>query len=172
MRRFALFFLLLASFYSFSVTAATPRPEDQRLLYISSGVFNAIRHKKLLNFQVEYRAKTPLYRDKHVFIRPLISAMVNNKRGAYVCAGLACDLFLAPHIALTPSFAAGGYAKGKGFDLGYPLEFRSSIELSWTNDWGCRFGSMFYHLSNASLGATNPGAEVLMFFIGIPLGED
>ncbi len=125
-----------------------------------------------MNFQIEYRGKAPLYRDKHVFIRPLISAMVNNRMGAYLGVGLACDLFLSPHIALTPSFAAGGYAKGKGFDLGYLLEFRSPIELSWTNAWGCRFGSMFYHLSNASLETKNPGSEVLMFFIGIPIGED
>ena len=151
--------------------SSEPRPEDHHLLYLGSGIFNVVRNKKYLNFLVEYRAKYGWYRDKHVFIRPLITGSLTNRMGAFIGVGLAFDLFLTPSIVLTPSFAPGVYFKGKSFDLGYPLEFRSAIELSWTNSWGCRFGTMFYHLSNASLGKKNPGAEVLMFFLGIPLGE-
>ncbi|MEM7175808.1 MAG: acyloxyacyl hydrolase [Chlamydiota bacterium] len=168
----SLFLFLLAVFLLCSKAhSSEPRPEDHHLLYVGSGVFNVIRNKKYLNFLVEYRAKSAWYRDKHVFIRPLISASLNNRMGVFIGIGLACDLFLTPSVVLTPSFAPGGYFKGKSFDLGYPLEFRSAIELSWTNHWGCRFGTMFYHLSNASLADHNPGAEVFMFFLGIPLGE-
>jgi hypothetical protein len=72
---------------------------------------------------------------------------------------------------LTPSFAAGYYDNGDGVDLGHEVEFRSSIELSYRFDNRTRLGVSFYHLSNASIGDTNPGTEVLSVVYSIPLGS-
>ena len=69
---------------------------------------------------------------------------------------------------MTPSFIPGVYCKGSGKDLGYPLEFRSSLELAY--EWCCkaRLSGQFYHISNASLSKKNPGANALALIFCIP----
>ena len=67
--------------------------------------------------------------------------------------------------------AAGYYDKCNGFDLGHELEFRSSVELSYRFDNRTRLGVSFYHMSNASIDADNPGTEVLSIVYSIPLGS-
>jgi hypothetical protein len=66
------------------------------------------------------------------------------------------------------SFAPGYYRAGGGKDLGYPLEFRSGIELGWRFHEG-RVGVELYHLSNASLARHNPGEESLVLTLALPL---
>jgi len=54
-------------------------------------------------------------------------------------------------------------------ELGFPLEYRSSAELSYRLKNKSRFGAMFYHISNSSLGFKNPGTECLVFFYSVSL---
>ena len=58
----------------------------------------------------------------------------------------------------TPSFALGYYDRGDSKDLGYNLEFRSQIEFSYKLK-SSRIGFNLNHISNASIGDTNPGTE-------------
>jgi len=114
---------------------------------------------------VEYRSCLPCF----PYARPLFGIMGTERATLYVYGGMALDLFLGKGFVLTPSFAPGLYVQGKGKDLGFPLEFRSSMELSYILPNRGRIGAQFYHISNASLGSKNPGAEALVFFYGIPL---
>ena len=66
-------------------------------------------------------------------------------------------------------FAPTIYYRGTGVDLGFPLEFRSSVELAYRFDDRSRLGAQIYHLSNASLGWQNPGTEVLMLSYSVPI---
>jgi len=94
--------------------------------------------------------------------------MATVEGSVYAYAGLNFDLLFG-HILFAPGFAAGYYASGHGKNLGYPIEFRSGVELAWQCDDWRRFGLHFYHLSNASIGRRNPGEESLVFFYDLPL---
>lgn len=160
-----LFFLFPLVLFS----AEKPPIKDSKLLNVGAGVFNIVRNKKSVNFQVEYRSDFPLYQNLILFFRPLIGVMGTSTGSGYIYTGIAFDIFLTDFLVFTPSFAPGIYIKGGGMELGFPLEYRSSAELSYRFKNRSRFGSMFYHLSNASLGFRNPGTECLVFFYSIPL---
>jgi hypothetical protein len=70
-----------------------------------------------------------------------------------------------------PTFAPGYYRQGNGKDLGYPLEFRSQLELGFRFAPGQRFSIAFAHLSNGGLGRSNPGQESLTLAWQVPLGH-
>jgi lipid A 3-O-deacylase len=135
------------------------------LLNIGAGVYDIIHNPHNALFQLEYRP----YIKKYPFLRPLVAVMGTDKASLYVCGGLACDIFLGKMFALTPSFAPGLYFKGKGKNLHFPIEFRSSMELAYILPSKGRIGAQFYHISNASMGRKNPGAEALVFFYALPL---
>ena len=64
---------------------------------------------------------------------------------------------------ITPSFTPGLYNKGDGKDLGHPLEFKSEVQMSVNLTEGTNLGLSYNHVSNASLGDKNPGANSYMF---------
>ena len=97
--------------------------------------------------------------------------MATVKESLYAYGGLGYDIFIGKNFALTPSFAPGLYYRGNGKKLWFPLEFRSSIEAAAVFGGQHRIGAQFYHISNASLGRKNPGAEALVFFLAIPLSS-
>jgi hypothetical protein len=95
------------------------------------------------------------------------------KGSTYTWAGLEAAFALnsAKTWYLTPSEAFGLWTHGGFKDLGYPLEFRSAIELSHRFPNDMQMGVQFYHISNAGIGERNPGIEGLLLTIGIPLGS-
>ena len=62
-----------------------------------------------------------------------------------------------------PSFTPGLYSEGDGKDLGSPLEFKSEVHLSFDVLKDSQLGFSYNHISNASLGDKNPGANSYMF---------
>lgn len=164
MRRWILSWLLLVS----PLHCATP-PD---LLSFASGVFDLWRPKhRTWEFEMEYKfylkcLKSP---NRYLTFRPLVGIMATVKGSMYLYGGINFDLLFWDHILFAPGFAAGYYRQGGGKNLGYPLEFRSGIELAWQfSDWH-RLGIHFYHLSNASLSRKNPGEESLVLYYDIPL---
>jgi lipid A 3-O-deacylase len=115
-------------------------------------------------FRLEFRPDHKLW-----FLYPFFGVMATADRSVYGYGGLSADINLGRRIVITPSLAAGYYERGKGIDLGHEIEFRSAIELAYRFDNGMRLGATLYHLSNASLGARNPGTEVLSLSFSIPL---
>lgn len=114
---------------------------------------------------LEYR-----WEDQFNGLRPVIGVMGTTDSAAYLYGGAYWDLPLntAPFV-ITPGFQAGAYSNGNGKDLGYGLEFRSTIEASYEFDSGQRIGLGFSHLSNASLGDDNPGTETLQIVYQHPM---
>ena len=53
--------------------------------------------------------------------------------------------------------------EGDGKDLGHVLEFKSEVQLSYSASENTSFGVSYNHVSNASLGDKNPGANSYMF---------
>ena len=61
----------------------------------------------------------------------------------------------------TPSFGIGYYEDGDGKELGNSIEFRTTLEISYQLKNNNRIGLSLGHISNANLGANNPGVEIL-----------
>lgn len=116
--------------------------------------------------RVEYRVRR--------VTRPLWGIAAGTMTGdstLFVGVGLGYELPLGRHWTLTPTFAPGYYRKGHGKDLGFPLEFRSQIELGYEFQGGPRIAVAISHLSNARLGSRNPGQESLTLACEIPLAR-
>tara|TARA_R110000787_G_scaffold15656_3_gene48522 strand:+ start:282 stop:740 length:459 start_codon:yes stop_codon:yes gene_type:complete len=141
--------------------------DDPAFLTFGAGWYDMNRKiDQAAEFRVEYRSDYKLW-----IAKPFAGAMGTTDGGAYGYGGLLMDIFFGRRIVLTPSFAAGLYHDGNGRDLGHAVEFRSSIELAYRFDDRTRLGVAFYHLSNAHLGSSNPGTEVLGVVYSIPLGS-
>lgn len=114
---------------------------------------------------LEYR-----FADQFNGLRPVIGVMGTTDEAAYLYGGAYWDLPLntAPFV-ITPGFQAGAFSHGDGKDLGYGLQFRSTIEAAYEFETGHRIGLGFSHLSNASLGNDNPGAETLQVVYSYPM---
>lgn len=150
------FFLFLLLF-PFLLQADCYRPAR---LSIGAGTFDTLRPKeRMLQFQAEYQFSASWHG-----IQPVTSLFVTEKGSIYICAGAIYDIFLGPYFVISPSFAPGIYFKNGGKELGFPLEFRSSIAFSAQFKNCDRLGIQFYHISNASLGFKNPGEESLIIF--------
>lgn len=67
-----------------------------------------------------------------------------------------------------PGFAVTLFEEGDGRDLGGPVEFRSSLEVSYRTRESLRLGLLVYHLSNAGIYDLNPGSNSLVFVVGFP----
>jgi lipid A 3-O-deacylase len=138
----------------------------------SSGAYDFYREKhRTFEFGMEYKFHLKCLKSSNHYLeyRPLVGLMTTAKGTFYGYIGINFDLLFMNHLLFAPGFAAGYFTPGKGKNLGYPLEFRSGVELGWQfSDWH-RLGIHFYHLSNASLGNRNPGEESLVLFYDIPL---
>jgi len=104
-------------------------------------------------------------KDKESFLgilQPVTGLMVTADNAAYFYTGIEANLDLGP-FKLTPSFTPGIYSQGEGKDLGHPVEFKSEVQLSMDLGESTNFGMSYNHVSNASLGDKNPGANSYMF---------
>jgi hypothetical protein len=140
------------------------RADDPAFVAVGVGGFDVNDDESTFQGRVEYRAER-----RFTLFKPMAGVMVTGEGGVYGYGGVLIDIFLGRRWVLTPSFAAGAYAKGGGKDLGGTLEFRSAIELSYRLDDRARFGLALDHISNASIYDANPGTESLVLIYAIPL---
>lgn len=157
------FAILCALIPIFSLQATAEKPS---LLSFGVGIFDVCKDNRVAMFQLEYKSGSDLRN-----WRPLIGAFMNTDKGVYIYGGIGYDIFIGRQkkIVITPSFAPGYYWRGGGKRLGFPLEFRSCLEVAYQMKHKGRLGAEFYHISNASIGYKNPGAEALVFFYSLPL---
>ena len=95
-------------------------------------------------------------------LSPITGAMITADNASYFYTGVQANYKLGS-INVVPSFAPGYYNQGDGKDLGHVLEFKSEVQLSLELPQDSQFGFSYNHLSNASLGSKNPGANSYMF---------
>ncbi|MDC1139340.1 acyloxyacyl hydrolase [Candidatus Pelagibacter sp.] len=93
---------------------------------------------------------------------PITGALFTADSAAYIYTGIQGQYKLGK-INFTPSFTPGLYSKGQGKDLGHIIEFKSELQISLNLFSDSQLGFSYNHLSNASLGNKNPGANSYMF---------
>ena len=95
-------------------------------------------------------------------ISPIIGGFITENSAAYIYSGIEWNIDMGS-FEFTPSFAPGLYHEGDGKDLGHVLEFKTEVQLSYTLSSSTSFGMSYNHVSNASLGDKNPGANSYEF---------
>ncbi len=104
-----------------------------------------------------------LYRDTFLGeVSPITGAMITADNAVYLYSGIETNYSIGS-INITPSFTPGYYNQGDGKDLGHGLEFKSEVQVSLDLGESANFGMSYNHVSNASLGDKNPGANSYSF---------
>lgn len=147
-----------------SALAQEGKKGDPDFFVFGAGYFDINDDMDAAEFRAEYHSDLKLW-----IFKPFAGIMATSDKAFYGYGGIKVDIFFGRRIVLTPSFALGYYEDGDGKDLGYPLEFRSSIELAYRFDDRSRLGLSLYHISNASLSEDNQGTEVLSLSYSLPI---
>jgi len=148
--------------------AGQARADDPDFLSVAGGWYDWNRQfDQAGEFRLEYRSDRKLW----VF-KPFAAFAITSDRSIFLHSGLLLDIYFGRRLVLTWSEAPGFYDQGDSRrDLGYPLEFRSQLELSYRFDDRSRLGLAVSHYSNASLGDSNPGTESAMLYYSIPVDK-
>jgi hypothetical protein len=151
-------------------TVGTAAAADQRPQIVFGAGVNALQHHgpnvSRTNgiVSAEYR-----FGREYFYVSPLVGASMTTDGDFYGHVGLYHDFQLGTNWFLTPHLSVGGYARGSGNNLGSALEFQSGLDLFYrmANDW--RIGATIRHLSNAGIGNFNPGTELFMVLLSMPI---
>jgi len=95
-------------------------------------------------------------------LSPITGGFITENNAIYLYTGIQAEYDLG-FLTIAPSYAPGYYSYGDGKDLGSPLEFKSEVQVSFNLSDSTHLGMSYNHISNASLGTKNPGANSYMF---------
>ena len=155
--------VLFVIFFAFSVNAEELKNEKNTEFNVYSGMFDFSDDGKkstLIGFQHQ---NENLNRDTFLGnLSPITGALITSDNAGYIYTGVQAQYKIGL-LNITPSFTPGLYHEGNGKDLGHMLEFKSEVQLSFDLSKNTELGFSYNHLSNASLGDKNPGANSYMF---------
>ena len=95
-------------------------------------------------------------------LSPITGALITADNAGYLYTGVQVQYKIGG-FNFTPSFTPGLYHEGDGKDLGHVIEFKTELQISLNTSETSQFGFSYNHISNASLGDKNPGANSYMF---------
>ena len=128
-----------------------------------TGMFDFSDHKQKSGLLGLQHQNEDLFRNSFLGkLSPISGGFLTEKSAFYLYTGVQADYELG-FLTITPSFAPGYYNYGSGKDLGYPLEFKSEVQMSFDLSDSSHLGISYNHISNASFGTKNPGANSYMF---------
>ena len=155
--------LLLISF-AFSSIAEEKKLNNQNTeLSFYSGMFDfSDDGKKSTLIGFEHQNEN-LNRDTFLGnLSPITGVLITADNAGYFYTGVEAQYKMGS-INFTPSFTPGLYHEGNGKDLGHVIEFKSELQISLDLSQTSELGFSYNHISNASLGDKNPGANSYMF---------
>ena len=95
-------------------------------------------------------------------VQPVTGAMITTDDALYIYTGYQLNQ-KSNSTTFSPSFVIGYYDEGDGKDLGHEIEFKTQIQILFDISSNSELGISYNHISNASLGDKNPGANSYMF---------
>ena len=162
---FKIFYFVLVSFLvSLSSIAEEFEIDNNNTKFnIYSGMFDFSDDGKkstLIGFQHQ---NTDLSRDTFLGnLSPITGGLFTADNAGYIYTGVQAQ-YKVGALNITPSFTPGLYHEGDGKDLGHMIEFKSEVQLSLNLSQNSELGFSYNHISNASIGDKNPGANSYMF---------
>ena len=159
-----IFLILFFLFFSTFLIADETKINDNNTEFnIYTGMFDFSDHGKRSTLIGIQHQDENLNRNTFLGnLSPITGAMITADNATYMYTGIQANYKLGS-LNFTPSFSPGYYNQGDGKDLGHALEFKSEVQLSLELPQDSQFGFSYNHLSNASLGSKNPGANSYMF---------
>ena len=164
MRSFFLNILIaLISFSFLSFANSEDEKSNNTELNFFTGMFDFSDDKQAAGVFGLQHQNDDLFRDSFLGkISPITGGFITEKSAFYFYTGAQAEYDLGL-FKFTPSFAPGYYNSGDGKDLGSVLEFKTEVQLSLNLSDSTEFGMSYNHISNASIGDKNPGANSYMF---------
>ncbi len=148
--------------------AAPPPVATVPMLNLTHGQVGIFDKERLENrFGVELRFR-PFSRHQVI---PAVGYGKAADGSSYAYSDLRRDFWLDDRWVAIPSFGFGVFTRGEELNLGDPLEFRSGIEIAYRFKHNYRAGIALFHLSNGGFADHNPGTEVLVLSLSIPLAK-
>ena len=145
-------------------------PADPPRIAIGGGAFDVLPHinpstSKTTGLALsEYR-----FGDTVWILAPFVGAFGTGQGAFYGYGGVGFDINFGERFIVTPSTAVGYFQHGTGIDLGANCEFRTGAEFAYRFDNLSRLGVGMYHISNATIGKHDPGAEFVTLVLTMPL---
>jgi len=165
MRKIALKTIILLFSFSFLIFANAEEKnvnENETELNFFTGMFDFSDTTQASGLIGVQHQNDELFRESFLGkISPITGGFLTEKNAFYLYTGAQAEYNLG-FLTLTPSFAPGYYSYGNGKDLGSALEFKSEVQVSLDLSDSTEFGMSYNHISNASLGDKNPGANSYM----------
>lgn len=165
-------FILVAMFVGICFPAFAEERKEYEMINISAGQVGILDDLEgPQRYGVEYRFMS--FSGPWGFrLIPAIGAAAANNGANFVYSDLRHDFYLDDDWLLIPSFGAGVFKESSEINLGNNLEFRSGLELAYQFQNKMRAGIAIFHLSNGGISSRNPGTEVLVVSVCIPvIGE-
>ena len=159
-----IFFTFSICIFSFSLIAEEINIDDRNTEFnVYTGMFDFSddgKRSALIGFQHQ---NENLNRDTFLGnLSPITGLMITADNAGYIYTGVQAQYKFGA-LNIVPSFTPGLYHEGDGKDLGHILEFKSELQLSLDLSKTSELGLSYNHISNASLGDKNPGANSYMF---------
>ena len=163
MRRILLNIIItLISFSYVNFANSEDLTSNETELNFFTGMFDFSDHKQKSGIIGLQHLNDELFRESFLGkISPITGGFLTEKSAYYIYTGAQAEYNLGL-VTITPSFAPGYYNYGDGKDLGHPLEFKTEVQMSLNLSDSAEFGMSYNHISNASLGDKNPGANSYM----------
>jgi hypothetical protein len=143
-----------------------PPVDDRPTIDVSIGQLGILDEDSPVRYGVEYR-----WRPGPWSIAPGVGFIIAEDDARYVYGDLHRDFPLGEHWVTTLSFGGGLFWDGDDVELGHRVEFQSGVEVGRWFGTKWRAGLGFYHLSNGGLSEENPGTELLVLLITVPVGS-
>tara|TARA_Y100000590_G_scaffold164390_1_gene188359 strand:+ start:2294 stop:2806 length:513 start_codon:yes stop_codon:yes gene_type:complete len=155
--------IILISFSFISFGHGEEKNLNETELNFFTGMFDFSDTKQASGLVGLQHQNDDLFRDSFLGkISPITGGFITEKSAFYVYTGAQAEYNLGL-LTITPSFAPGYYNYGDGKDLGSALEFKSEVQVSFDLSDSAELGMSYNHISNASIGDKNPGANSYMF---------
>ena len=164
MRNFTLNTLIVLITISFlGVAHSEEKKSINTELNLFTGMFDFSDTKQAAGLIGIQHQNDDLFRESFLGkISPITGGFLTENSALYVYSGVEWNFDIGP-LKFTPSFAPGFYGAGDGKDLGHALEFKTEVQASLNLTESSSLGMSYNHISNASIGEKNPGANSYMF---------
>ena len=164
MKKIVLYILVLLTSLTFLSSAYSEeiKKSNETELNLFTGMFDFSDTGQAAGLFGLQHQNDDLYRKSFLGkLSPITGGFLTENSAFYLYTGAQAE-YEVGIVTITPSFAPGYYNSGDGKDLGSALEFKSEIQMSLNLSDSTEFGMSYNHISNASIGDKNPGANSYM----------
>jgi len=159
--------LKITIYFIFSFLLISPSTSDENLndneINFYSGMFDfSDDGQRALLFGLQHQNENLIRESVLGEISPVTGFFLTENQAAYLYTGIQAHYKLGD-LDFTPSFTPGLYHEGDGKDLGHVIEFKTEVQFSINTSADTKLGFSYNHVSNASLGSKNPGANSYIF---------